>query len=65
VQADCARINTDGYQPLERRLGVTRSILEVLARCRHPVSLITKSALILRDIDLLMDLRATVWFPSC
>jgi len=49
-------INTDGYQPLERRLGVTRSILEVLARCRHPVSLITKSALILRDIDLLMDL---------
>jgi DNA repair photolyase len=49
-------INTDGYQPLERRLGVTRSILEVLARCRHPVSLITKSALILRDLDLLADL---------
>jgi DNA repair photolyase len=49
-------INTDGYQPLERRLRVTRSILEVLARCRHPVSLITKSALILRDLDLLADL---------
>jgi DNA repair photolyase len=49
-------INTDGYQPLERRLGVTRSILEVLVRCRHPVSLITKSALILRDLDLLADL---------
>jgi DNA repair photolyase len=49
-------INTDGYQPLERRLGVTRGILEVLARCRHPVSLITKSALILRDLDLLSDL---------
>jgi DNA repair photolyase len=49
-------INTDGYQPLERRLGVTRGILEVLARCRHPVSLITKSALILRDLDLLADL---------
>jgi DNA repair photolyase len=49
-------INTDGYQPLERRLGVTRSMLEVLARCRHPVSLITKSALILRDLDLLADL---------
>src|SRR5450631_3391338 len=49
-------INTDGYQPLERRLGVTRSILEVLARCRHPVSLITKSALILRDLDLLAEL---------
>jgi DNA repair photolyase len=49
-------INTDGYQPLERSLGVTRSILEVLVRCRHPVSLITKSALILRDLDLLTDL---------
>jgi DNA repair photolyase len=49
-------INTDGYQPLEKRLRVTRSILEVLARCRHPVTLITKSALILRDLDLLTDL---------
>lgn len=49
-------INTDGYQPLEKRLGVTRSILEVLARCRHPVTLITKSALIVRDMDLLADL---------
>ena len=48
--------NTDPYQPVERRLGVTRSVLEVLARARHPVSLITKSALILRDLDLLMDL---------
>jgi DNA repair photolyase len=49
-------INTDGYQPLEKRLGVTRSILEVLVRCRHPVTLITKSALIVRDLDLLADL---------
>jgi DNA repair photolyase len=49
-------INTDGYQPLERRLGITRSILEVLARCRHPVTIVTKSALILRDLDLLADL---------
>jgi DNA repair photolyase len=49
-------INTDGYQPLEKRLEVTRSILTVLARCRHPVSLITKSALIIRDLDLLADL---------
>ena len=48
-------INTDAYQPLEKRLGVTRAILEVLARCRHPVSLITKSALIVRDLDLLAD----------
>jgi len=49
-------INTDGYQPLEKRLEVTRGLLAVLARCRHPVSLITKSALILRDLDLLVDL---------
>jgi DNA repair photolyase len=49
-------INTDGYQPLERRLEITRGILSVLARCRHPVSIVTKSALILRDIDLLADL---------
>ena len=51
-------INTDGYQPLEKRLGITRSILEVLARCRHPVTIVTKSALILRDVDLLTSLAA-------
>jgi DNA repair photolyase len=49
-------INTDGYQPLEKRLGVTRGILAVLARCRHPVTIVTKSALIARDVDLLADL---------
>jgi DNA repair photolyase len=49
-------INTDGYQPLEKRLGITRSILAVLARCRHPVTIVTKSALVVRDIDLLADL---------
>jgi DNA repair photolyase len=49
-------INTDGYQPLEKKLQVTRSILTVLARCRHPVSIVTKSALVLRDVDLLTDL---------
>jgi DNA repair photolyase len=49
-------INTDGYQPLEKRLQVTRSVLAVLARCRHPVTIVTKSALVLRDIDLLADL---------
>lgn len=46
-------INTDGWQPLERRLRVTRGILEVLAECAHPVTIVTKSALILRDLDLL------------
>src|SRR6202453_5220966 len=51
-------INTDGYQPLEKKLEVTRSILAVLARCRHPVTIVTKSALVLRDLDLLADLAA-------
>ncbi len=49
-------INTDGYQPLEKRLEVTRGILGVLTRCRHPVTIVTKGALILRDLDLLADL---------
>jgi DNA repair photolyase len=49
-------INTDGWQPLERRLEVTRSVLAVLAECRHPVTIVTKSALIVRDLDLLQDL---------
>jgi len=45
--------NTDPYQPIERDLKVTRSILEVLQEFRHPVSIITKSHLIERDIDIL------------
>ena len=49
-------INTDGYQPLEKRLEVTRGILAVLSACRHPVNIVTKSALILRDLDLLKSL---------
>jgi DNA repair photolyase len=48
--------NTDPYQPIERDLRVTRAILEVLARCRHPVTITTKSALVARDADLLADL---------
>ncbi|BAU47124.1 radical SAM protein [Sulfurifustis variabilis] len=45
--------NTDPYQPVERRTGITRAILEVLARCEHPLTIVTKSALIERDLDLL------------
>src|SRR3984885_11063755 len=49
-------INTDGWQPLESRLKVTRSVLEVLAECRHPLTIVTKSTLVVRDLDLLQDL---------
>jgi DNA repair photolyase len=50
--------NTDAYQPIEREYKVTRSVIEVLAKYRHPFSLITKSALIERDLDLLAPLAA-------
>ncbi len=50
--------NTDPYQPLERRLGITRGILEVLAECHHPLTIVTKSALVVRDLDLLQRLAA-------
>ena len=45
--------NTDCYQPIERKFRITRQILEVLAQCEHPVTLVTKSALVERDLDLL------------
>jgi DNA repair photolyase len=48
--------NTDPYQPVERKLGVTRSILEVLRDFRHPVTIVTKSALIQRDLDILAEM---------
>ncbi len=47
---------TDPYQPVERRLELTRRCLEVLADCRQPLALITKSALVARDIDVLAEL---------
>jgi len=49
-------VNTDAYQPTDRKLGITRSVLEVLQAFRHPVSIITKSALIERDIDILREM---------
>lgn len=45
--------NTDCYQPIEKELGITRRILEVLWKYRHPVGIITKNSLILRDLDIL------------
>jgi DNA repair photolyase len=47
---------TDAYQPVERRLRLTRSVLEVLAEFRNPVSVVTKNKLVVRDLDLLSDL---------
>jgi DNA repair photolyase len=49
---------TDPYQPIERKLRITRGCLEVLAKFRNPVAIITKNRLVTRDIDLLEDLAA-------
>lgn len=48
--------NTDPYQPAEKRLGITRSLLELFLEYRHPVSIITKGTLMRRDLDLLAEL---------
>ncbi len=45
--------NTDCYQPVERKYRLTRGIIELLAECRHPLTIVTKSALVERDLDLL------------
>jgi DNA repair photolyase len=50
--------NTDPYQPVERQLRVTRGILELLLELRHPLTIVTKGGLILRDLDLLERLAA-------
>ncbi len=50
--------NTDPYQPIEREWKVTRSLLEVLAECEHPLTITTKGVLIERDLDLLAPLAA-------
>ncbi|OED36161.1 DNA repair photolyase [Chromatiales bacterium (ex Bugula neritina AB1)] len=58
-------VNTDAYQPLEKQLGITRQLLEVLLEARHPVYLITKSSLIERDIDLLSELAKHNLVSTC
>ncbi len=50
--------NTDPYQPIERQWKITRQLLEVLEAANHPVAIVTKSALILRDIDILQRMAA-------
>ncbi len=50
--------NTDPYQPAEREWRLTRQVIEVLAECEHPLTIVTKSALIERDLDLLAPMAA-------
>ncbi|MBS0432656.1 MAG: PA0069 family radical SAM protein [Proteobacteria bacterium] len=68
----CAPINlganTDPYQPVERRYRITREILEVLARANHPCTIVTKNALVERDLDILAPMaqrRLVHVFLSC
>jgi DNA repair photolyase len=53
--------NTDCYQPVEASYGLTRACLEVCAEFRNPVGIITKGALVARDIEVLQQLRANAW----
>jgi DNA repair photolyase len=59
---DCAPMalgtNTDPYQPIEREWKITRSVLELLAQCEHPFTIVTKSALVERDIDIIAPMAA-------
>ncbi|AGB70249.1 MULTISPECIES: PA0069 family radical SAM protein [Rhizobium] len=50
--------NTDPYQPIEKEWRIMRQILEVLNRANHPVAIVTKSALVMRDIDILKEMAA-------
>src|SRR5258706_7440910 len=49
---------TDAYQPIERTLGITRSVIEVMSECSHPFSVVTKSSGIERDLDLIAPMAA-------
>ncbi|HTR80370.1 MAG TPA: PA0069 family radical SAM protein, partial [Bacteroidota bacterium] len=57
--------NVDCYQPIERKLGITRDCLEVFLRYRNPVSVITKNELVLRDLDILSKLAALNLVSVC
>lgn len=50
--------NTDCYQPIEKKLEITRDMLKVLLKLKHPASMITKNALILRDLDILKEMAS-------
>lgn len=50
--------NTDPYQPIEKEWRIMRQVLEVLNRANHPVAIVTKSALVMRDIDILKEMAA-------
>jgi DNA repair photolyase len=50
--------NTDAYQPIEKKMRIMRGLLEVLSRFEHPVGIVTKSALVQRDLDLLAPMAA-------
>lgn len=58
VRAIAIGTNTDPYQPIEREWRIMRQILEVLHKANHPVAIVTKSALIARDLDILSDMAA-------
>jgi DNA repair photolyase len=58
VRAIAIGTNTDPYQPIEREWRIMRQILEVLNKANHPVAIVTKSALIMRDIDILSEMAA-------
>jgi DNA repair photolyase len=57
-RALCLGTATDAYQPVERRLRLTRAVIEVLAECQHPFSLVTKSSGVERDLDLIAPMAA-------
>ena len=57
--------NTDPYQPIERERRIMRSVLEVLDRTNHPVGIVTKSALITRDIDILASMAKRNLVRAC